>query len=88
MRAALKALRQRHPARLVMAVPVAAPGTIESLRADVDYVVCLEQPVPFYAVGEHYADFHQVDDEEVLAALASVGGLHDRQPQGRDSRGR
>jgi putative phosphoribosyl transferase len=69
MRAALQALRRRRPARIVLAVPVAPRGTIESLRADVDEVVCLAQPEPFDAVGNHYIDFHQVDDGEVVAAL-------------------
>ena len=70
LRAALKALRRRHPARLVLAVPVAPYDTLESLRAEVDLVVCLAQPYPFNSVGEHYVDFHQVDDAEVIKALA------------------
>ena len=71
MRAALKALRRRKPAALVMAVPVAPPDTIEALRREVDRVVCLAQPEPFYAVGAHYDDFHQVEDDEVMATLAA-----------------
>jgi len=73
MRAALKALRRREPAELVLAVPVAPPDTIATLRREVDRVVCLAEPDPFYAVGVHYADFHQVEDEEVLAILSSFG---------------
>lgn len=69
MRAALVALRRRHPARLVLAVPVAPQDTLEALRGEVDQVVCLAQPEPFVAVGRHYAEFHQVDDDEVRAAL-------------------
>lgn len=69
LRAALKALRLRSPARLVLAVPVAPRDTLESLRAEVDQLVCLVQPEPFFAVGEHYVDFDQVDDREVVAAL-------------------
>lgn len=69
VRAALKALRARHPARLVLAVPVAPADTLEALRGEVDQVVCLAQPEPFHAVGLHYVDFHQVDDDEVIAAL-------------------
>jgi putative phosphoribosyl transferase len=69
MRAALKALRRRRPARLVLAVPVAPSDTVAALRAEVDEIVCLEQPFPFHAIGLHYVDFHQVDDDEVLAAL-------------------
>ena len=69
MKAALKALRRRHPARLVLAVPVAPHDTLEALRAEVDQIVCLSQPFPFHAVGEHYADFDQVDDAGVMEAL-------------------
>lgn len=69
MRAALRALRRRRPALLVLAVPVAAPDSLQALRGEADRVVCLSEPVPFHAVGLHYVDFHQVDDEEVLAAL-------------------
>ncbi len=71
VRAALKALRRSHPARLLLAVPVAPADTLAALRSEVDDIVCLSQPYPFRAIGEHYADFHQVSDDEVLAALAS-----------------
>ncbi len=73
VRAALKALRRRRPARLVLAVPVAPTDTLEALRDEVDDVVCLAQPFPFHAIGLHYDDFHQLDDAEVLAALAAAG---------------
>jgi len=73
MRAALKALRKRHPARLVLAVPVAPADTLRALRGEVDQVVCLAQPLPFHAVGEHYVDFHQVGDSEVITALDAAG---------------
>ncbi len=69
MRAALRALRRRRPARLVLAVPVAAADTLAVLRHEVDQVVCLAQPEPFRAVGLHYEDFEQVSDDEVIAAL-------------------
>jgi len=69
MRAALKALRRRGPARLVLAVPVAPADTMAALRGEVDEIVCLAQPCPFHAIGLHYVDFHQVSDAEVLAAL-------------------
>jgi putative phosphoribosyl transferase len=73
VRAALKALRRRKPAALVLAVPVAPPETIEDLTREVDRIVCLEQPSPFHAIGLYYEDFHQVPDDEVLAALAAAG---------------
>ncbi len=69
VRAALKALRQRFPARLVLAVPVAPADTLLALRPEVDDLVCLAQPEPFHAIGLHYEDFHQLDDAEVLADL-------------------
>ena len=75
MRAALKALRKRHPARLVLAVPVAPADTLRALRGEVDQVVCLAQPLPFHAVGEHYVDFHQVGDGEVIAALDAARSM-------------
>jgi putative phosphoribosyl transferase len=73
VRAALKALRRRNPATLVLAVPVAPPETIEALTREVDRIVCLEQPSPFHAIGLYYDDFHQVPDDEVLTALANAG---------------
>jgi putative phosphoribosyl transferase len=73
MRAALKALRRRQPARLVLAVPVAPKDTLRRLQAAVDQIVCLATPQPFRAVGVYYRDFHQVEDDEVMAALAEGG---------------
>ncbi|HET9023191.1 MAG TPA: phosphoribosyltransferase family protein [Burkholderiaceae bacterium] len=69
VRAALRGLRQRNPGRLVLAVPVAPPETIEALRAEVDDVVCLMQPEFFGAIGYFYIDFHQLTDDEVIALL-------------------
>lgn len=75
MRAALKGLRRMHPERLVVAVPVAPSDTLAELRSEVDELVCLEQPEYFHAIGNHYADFHQVDDEEVIAALDAAAAF-------------
>ena len=72
MRAAVAALRQKGPQKLVVAVPTAAPETCGVLREEVDELVCLEQPEPFYAVGVWYKDFSQTTDEEVLALLDRV----------------
>ncbi len=69
-RAALRAIRKRGPRTLVLAVPVAASDTIAELRSEVDALVCLEAPHRFGAVGSFYADFRQVEDEEVSAILA------------------
>lgn len=75
VRAALKALRRRAPAALILAVPVAASDMIDNLRGDVDQIVCLETPGWFGAVGAHYADFHQTPDEEVIRLLDAASGF-------------
>jgi len=80
VRAALQALRRRHPARLVLAVPVAPPDTVALLRPLVDDLVCLREPAPFYAVGAHYEDFRQVSDDEVIAALQQAAAPAARTP--------
>ena len=67
---AVRALRERKPARVVLAVPVAPRAALVRLRPEVDELVCLSTPESFYAVGAHYADFRQVEDEEVTAAIA------------------
>jgi putative phosphoribosyl transferase len=69
MRAAVRALRQMNPARIVLAVPVAPPSTCSQLQLEVDELVCLEMPEPFYGVGRFYDDFTQVSDEEVIELL-------------------
>ncbi|HEX2136296.1 MAG TPA: phosphoribosyltransferase [Microvirga sp.] len=74
VRAALKGLARARPARLVLAVPVAPADTLERLRAEADDVVCLMTPEPFYAVGEHYDDFTQTSDREVIRLLDQARG--------------
>jgi predicted phosphoribosyltransferase len=70
MIAALHAARAKQPQQLICAVPVAAPDSLERIRPLADEVVCLEAPEEFYAVGQFYRDFPQVEDEEVIAILA------------------
>jgi predicted phosphoribosyltransferase len=70
MRSAVKALRQQGPARVVVAVPVAAPNVCADFRGEADDVVCARTPDPFYAVGAWYQDFSQTTDREVHALLA------------------
>ncbi|MFV3371326.1 phosphoribosyltransferase [Pseudomonas sp. NY15435] len=70
MRAALKCLRAHHPHKVVLAVPVGPAETVKSLREEVDVLVCLDTPTPFRAVGDHYRDFHQLSDQEVIDLLA------------------
>ena len=69
MEAAVLAVRSRHPAKVVVAVPVAARETVERMRRIADEVVCVAMPDPFQAVGLWYDDFTQMTDEEVLAIL-------------------
>lgn len=69
MIAALHALRARNPARLICAVPVAPPETIEEVSRHCDAMVCLEAPDNFHSVGQFYRRFEQVSDAEVVAAL-------------------
>lgn len=71
MEAALVSLTKKEPRELILAVPVAPPDTLERLRPLVSEVVCLVTPEPFYAVGQFYRSFPQVEDEEVLAILQS-----------------
>ena len=67
MRAAIKLLRKRRPARIVLAVPVAPAEEAAQLRAEVDDFVCLATPAWFGSVGAHYRDFDQTSDDEVVA---------------------
>nr|WP_314623530.1 phosphoribosyltransferase family protein [uncultured Noviherbaspirillum sp.] len=73
MIAALTALRARQPAKLICAVPVAAPDSLAQVAALADEVVCLHAPQDFAAVGQFYLRFEQVDDDEVAAILAAAG---------------
>jgi predicted phosphoribosyltransferase/pimeloyl-ACP methyl ester carboxylesterase len=72
VRAALRAIREKKPAKLVLAVPVGAPDSILSLQRECDEVICLVTPDPFYAVGANYEDFSQTTDKEVRELLADV----------------
>jgi putative phosphoribosyl transferase len=69
MWAAVRSVRKAEPARLVVAVPVGPPQTCSELREEVDAVVCPYQPGLFWAIGMFYADFKQVQDEEVTRLL-------------------
>jgi len=69
MRAAVAALKQKHPERIVIGVPVSSPSTCEELEREVDEIVCFHTPDQFYAVGEWYEDFSQTSDDEVRELL-------------------
>lgn len=69
VRAALRATRQRGPAKLVLAVPAASPVALASLRSEADDVVCLASPRRFRSVGDFYDDFRQMTDQDVVTLL-------------------
>jgi predicted phosphoribosyltransferase len=72
MTAAAAAIAQQDPARVIVAVPVAAADTCEMLRREADEVICLMTPSPFHAVGIWYDDFRPVSDDEVRRLLAAT----------------
>jgi predicted phosphoribosyltransferase len=69
MRAAIAGLRAQHPARIVIAVPTAAPDVCEAFQSEADEIICAITPEPFYGVGRWYEDFSPVSDEEVQVLL-------------------
>ena len=72
LRAAIKWLRARKAGFIVVAVPVGPPDTVEELARETDQVICLSQPEPFYAVGQFYQEFGQVEDSEAIEILKRV----------------
>lgn len=73
MIAALHAVRARGPAKLICAVPVAPPDSVDAVRPYCDEVVCLHTPWDFGAVGRFYRNFEQVEDDEVIRLLGQAG---------------
>lgn len=69
MRAAIAAVRQQKPTKVVVAVPVAARSTCAELQEEADETVCLYTPLQFHAVGQWYRDFSQTSDDEVRELL-------------------
>ncbi|MFY9268322.1 MAG: phosphoribosyltransferase family protein [Candidatus Manganitrophaceae bacterium] len=70
MIAAVRAVRDKKPARLIAATAVAPPDSLAAIEPLADEVVCLQTPDDFYAVGQFFAEFGQVTDEEVIAILS------------------
>ncbi|MEW5705309.1 MAG: phosphoribosyltransferase [Actinomycetota bacterium] len=68
--AAINAVRQQHPKKIVLAVPVAPVDTCERLRTEVDEIVCLEVHELFFAVGQFYEVFEQTTDDEVIEIMS------------------
>ena len=75
MLSAVLATRRRNPRSITLAVPVASYESLDRLRPEVDHVMCLHVPRPFYGVGAHYLDFHQLSDDEVCRLLDRHGGV-------------
>jgi len=82
MWAAVVAIRRQQPARIVVAVPVAAASTCQELEEDADEVICATTPALFVAVGQAYRDFAQTTDEEVCALLDAARATNDDQAAG------
>ena len=72
MIAALHAIRGQGAEKIVCAVPVAPPDSVDRVAPYADEMVCLETPFDFYAVAQFYREFHQVEDEEVIACLKAA----------------
>ena len=69
MLSAIRSIRARHPARIVVAIGVAPPASLAGMQAEADEVVCLHSPEDFYAVGQFFEDFSEVTDDMVVEAL-------------------
>lgn len=72
-KAALRAVRQQYPRRLVLAIPVASEDVVHAIAGDADEVVVVALPRRLHAVGEHYRDFTQTSDQEVIQLLDEAG---------------
>lgn len=82
MRAAVAALREREPRKIIIAVPVAARDTCEELKRHADAIVCLMTPFDFAAVGQWYRHFDQTSDDEVRLLLDRFANTCQSPPQG------
>jgi putative phosphoribosyl transferase len=82
VKAALRGVSLHHPPRLVLAVPVAPADSLDELARECDEIVCLATPDPFFAVGSHYADFTQTEDEEVIRLLEEARHASPAPPAG------
>lgn len=83
MLSAIRSVRARKPQKLVVAIAVAPPSSLAHIESEADEVVCLYAPDDFYAVGQFFADFSEVTDDMVVAALARSHVAPAHQPAGR-----
>ncbi len=72
MLAAIESVKRKKPAKIILALGVAPSETVGRLSSVADQVICLETPEPFYAIGEFYERFEQVEDNEVKNALKEI----------------
>lgn len=70
--AAIESVKLKKPRRVTLAIGVAPADTLRKLSSKADSIICLDTPEPFYAIGEFYASFEQVEDEEVRQTLREV----------------
>ena len=84
MLSAIRSIRARRPKKIVVALGVAPPSSLDVLRAEADDVICLHAPEPFLAVGRFFEDFSEVTDDMVVAALRRPSTTAD-QPSGERS---
>ena len=75
--AAAGLLRSRGAGKIIIAVPVAPPETLSTLRAAADSVHCIHTPIPFWAVGQYYVDFTETSDQEVKDLLVRAASWGD-----------
>ena len=74
-RAALHAMRRKQARKVILAVPVGPSDTLASFAGEADEVICLSEPAPFYAIGIHYLDFRQLDDDDVIELITEADRL-------------
>jgi putative phosphoribosyl transferase len=86
-RAALHAMRRKQAQKVVLAVPVGPTDTLASFAGEADEVICLSEPSPFYAIGIHYLDFRQLDDDDVIDLMVKADRLRGNEtgPPGTDT---
>ena len=80
MIAALQAVKTQNAREVIVAVPVASPDRLAEVRRWCDDVVCLLAPEQFWAIGQFYEDFTQVEDEEVVQLLREFAPTARRKP--------
>jgi putative phosphoribosyl transferase len=78
MRAAVRSVRSQHPAKIIVAVPVGSSKACRDIDMEVDELICLFEPEPFFAVGLYYEHFDPTEDEEVQQALDAFFAQHPR----------